>query len=106
MIDIENERMMSLAEATKWDGWPRRRNGKRPHIATLWRWAMHGARGVRLETVRCGGTLCTTLPAIARFCEALTRQTGPAQVNPPARISKRRQREIEAAERRCAAAGM
>ena len=35
--------------------------------ATLWRWSSHGLRGVRLETVRVGGTTCTSTEALSRF---------------------------------------
>lgn len=42
----------------------------RPHVSTLWRWATHGCRGVRLETVRIGGFVYCTDSALARFLEA------------------------------------
>jgi hypothetical protein len=38
----------------------------------LYRWAKRGLRGVKLETIRVGGTLCTSLEALQRFCERLT----------------------------------
>ena len=44
---------------------PLLRNGKHPHIATLYRWATVGLRGRRLWTCKIGGTLCTTNEAIA-----------------------------------------
>ncbi len=58
MIDLIAEQVVSLTEATI--HLPRRREGKRPHVATLYRWASHGIHGVRLETLRVGGTLCTS----------------------------------------------
>ncbi len=69
MIDPAKERIDSLAIAAKWKIWPRRRGGKRVHYATLHRWAMRGCRGVKLETVRVGGTLCTSEAAVVRFME-------------------------------------
>jgi hypothetical protein len=39
----------------------------RPHISTLHRWRLNGARGRRLETFLCGGRRFTTLEAIQRF---------------------------------------
>ncbi len=45
--------------------------GRKPHIATLRRWAKHGCRGFRLETLYLGGRLMTTRPAIARFLAAI-----------------------------------
>jgi hypothetical protein len=75
MIDIQKEELLTLAMASRQSLLPKRRNGKRPHVATLYRWAQRGVRGVRLETIRVGGTLCTTVSAIQRFCDALSRTT-------------------------------
>ncbi len=50
---------------------PRRRSGRRPHPATLYRWATDGLRGVRLETIQVGGTTCTSIEALQRFFERL-----------------------------------
>ncbi|NUP96415.1 MAG: DUF1580 domain-containing protein [Planctomycetaceae bacterium] len=33
------------------------------------RWALHGVRGVRLETVRIGGSVYTSREALSRFIE-------------------------------------
>jgi len=44
---------------------------KRPHFSTLYRWALKGFRGVRLETIRIGGTLCTSKEALQRFADHL-----------------------------------
>jgi hypothetical protein len=50
------------------------RRGDRPiHPATWHRWAGHGCRGVRLETLQVGGARYTSLAAIQRFFEALSR---------------------------------
>ena len=70
MIDISSEAVVTLTEATK--HLPARRKGKRPNVATLYRWAQVGVRGVRLETLQVGGTKCTSLEALQRFCERLT----------------------------------
>lgn len=72
MIDIQNEEVILLAEATKLKCLPRRRRGKRPHVATLFRWANTGVRGVTLETIQCGGTRCTSVEAIQRFFKRCT----------------------------------
>ena len=90
---------MSLAEATK--HLPRRRAGKRPHVATLYRWAQSGIRGVRLETLQVGGTMCTSLEALQRFFERLSGDE-PVQV----RTSLGRKREIEKAEAELSNAGI
>lgn len=70
MIDLENETVLSLTEAAK--QLPRRRAGKRPHVATLYRWANRGLRGIQLETIQVGGTLCTSAEALQRFFERLS----------------------------------
>ncbi|WP_390622211.1 DUF1580 domain-containing protein [Tautonia marina] len=46
---------------------PKRRGGRKVHTSTVWRWAMKGYRGTRLETLRVGGTLCTSREALERF---------------------------------------
>jgi hypothetical protein len=50
---------------------PRRRRGRKLHKSTPFRWANPGVRGIRLEVIRVGGTLCTTVPALQRFFERL-----------------------------------
>ena len=69
MIDLTAETVLSLTEAAK--TLPKRRAGKRPHVATLYRWAKRGLRGVKLETIQVGGTLCTSTEALQRFFEQL-----------------------------------
>ncbi len=69
MISLD-ESIINFADAAKL--LPQRRKGKKPHIATLYRWASSGFRGVRLETIRIGGTLCTSREALDRFFAALT----------------------------------
>ena len=78
MIDLASEAVITLAQATK--HLPRRRRqDKKPHVSTVYRWATAGARGVVLETLRVGGTLCTSIEALQRFCERCT-YASPAQV--------------------------
>ena len=80
-IDIHAETVVTLAEAAK--RLPPRGRGKRPHVATLYRWAQKGCRGIRLETIRIGGSLCTSLEALQRFCDRLTQaQHGEVSVSP------------------------
>lgn len=71
MIDIKHETLITLSEATKFV--PRRRRGRKASVSTLYRWASKsGHRGVRLETLRVGGSLCTSMEAMQRFFERLT----------------------------------
>ncbi len=44
----------------------------RVHIATVWRWANRGIRGVKLETIRLGGKTLTSQQALTRFIEQTT----------------------------------
>ena len=100
MIDLSSERVVSLAHATK--HLPERRGGKRPNVATIYQWAQVGVRGVRLEVVQVGGTKCTSLEALQRFCERLS------DPPPPRRPARRKpgRRPSQAAEKRLAAAGI
>ena len=100
MIDLSSETVMTLGQATK--HLPRRRQGKKPHTSTIYRWAMNGVQGVRLEVIRVGGTLCTSLEALQRFCE---RCTDPSS-RQPSSTSKSREREIKEAQRELDAAGI
>jgi hypothetical protein len=75
MIDSTTETLISLAEAAKM--LPRRRKGRKAHVSTLFRWTTAGVRGIRLESIQCGGSRCTSKEALQRFYEALSqRQTG------------------------------
>lgn len=99
MIDPEREELIHLADAPRH---PLLRQGRRPgkpiNRSTIERWINHGARGVRLETVRVGTTRFTSDIAIRRFFNAINGiQPGtptPAQVR----------REHEAADRQLVAA--
>lgn len=75
MIDLKTESVFSLTEAAKKNLLPTRRAGKRPNVATFYRWAQRGVRGVILETIQVGGTKCTSAEAIQRFCERLSAPT-------------------------------
>lgn len=68
-IDLKTEQLISLSEAAK--TLPRT-NGKKVHDSTLWRWARKGIRGVKLEYVRVGSRICTSVEALSRFLSALT----------------------------------
>ncbi len=77
MIDLNKERPISLMEATKM--LPSRPNGKRFTVATLFRWAMKGLRGAKLETILVGQCRYTSLEALGRFVIAINRdREGPS----------------------------
>lgn len=102
MIDFLTEEVVSFADAARM--LPRRRGGKRPHVATLYRWSQRGCRGVRLETIQVGGTRCTSRQAIARFCAHLSSVEDNAPTGPPTR--RERTKSIDRAEKSLADAGM
>lgn len=69
MIDLRTEQVLSLADACS--RLPRR-NGRKLHVSTLYRWAQRGIKGVRLETGMLGGARVTSLEALQRFMERLS----------------------------------
>lgn len=46
--------------------------GKRPHLASIYRWLKTGIAGVRLESLIIGGTRVTSIEALERFFQAST----------------------------------
>ncbi len=100
MIDLSSENVFSLTEAT--EHLPHRRGGRAVHVATLYRWAQRGVRGVILESLQVGGTKCTSLEALQRFFERLSNPNGTATT---IRTPTKRQRAAEKADADLAAAG-
>lgn len=97
MIDVCSEELIALKDVPPL--LPRRRRGRKPSFGCVWRWATRGCRGVRLETIRVGATLCTSKAALQRFCEALTAQDNSVNSpSPPIRTSRQRERQIAAAD--------
>jgi hypothetical protein len=86
------------------DDVPRRRRGRKAHVSTIYRWMTAGCRGIVLESIQVGGTLCTSREALQRFFERLseqrragvvcTRQDGPSTGR---RTNAQRQRASEEA---------
>jgi Protein of unknown function (DUF1580) len=68
-IDPFAEEILSFAAAAR--RLPKTRADKPVSPTTIWRWAAHGLRGVKLESVRLGGTTCTSVEALRRFFQAL-----------------------------------
>jgi len=95
MIDVSTEELAPLAKASNlWVP-------TRPHVATIWRWATRGIRGVKLDIVRIGGSTCTSREAVGRFLSAIN-----GRDVLPSDTSKRREAEISRAERELASAGV
>lgn len=79
------------------------RDGKRPDLSTLHRWATRGVRGVVLETINVGASKCTSAEAAMRF---IRRLSGAAQPAPAVRTPHQREKQIRRAEAELAAAGI
>ncbi len=67
-IDLHAENVGTLAEVA---AQLPRLSGRRLHCSTLWRWATRGIRGIRLEYIKMGGRLVTSVEAVARFSAKL-----------------------------------
>ena len=70
-INTANEKLIALADAAQLVP---RRNGRKIHISTLYRWSTVGCRGVVLETFQAGASRATSREAVARFFAKLTEQ--------------------------------
>ena len=67
MIDVNQEQLVPIRNVPGL--LPRRPTGKRVHISAVYRWVQRGVRGVRLESIRIGGTTYTSREALQRFAE-------------------------------------
>ena len=104
-IDPNSETLVSFFQAGK--DLPRRRAGKKTHVSCFYRWTNAGCRGVILESIQVGGTRCTSKEAITRFFDALTVQAKTERSIPePPRPTSSRRKQIQAAERKLARAGI
>lgn len=114
MIDIENESALSLSEAARHLPLI---DGKRPHASTLWRWCRKGIgpKRTRLEYVRFGHRIVTSVEAIQRFTERLaeadteyeTPEHSPGTERPPIPTTPiHRANAIADADAACEAAGI
>ena len=69
-IDLASETLIRLEDAR--DHVPSSRQGKKLSRAVVYRWALQGVGGVKLETVKIGGGRFTSVQAIQRFIRART----------------------------------
>lgn len=63
---LHREELVSLVDAAQW---VRSRSGRKTHVSTLYRWALRGCRGRKLETVLIGRERMTSREALNRFFE-------------------------------------
>lgn len=102
---LYEEGLLTLTEAAKLKTLPSR-GGKRPSLNTVWRWAMKGIKGVKLETVRVGNAWCTSEPAVVRFIERLTAAYRGEPVVAAGRTPSQRAKDIRATTAQLVKAGI
>lgn len=88
MIDLATEHLISLRDVPRY--LPPRPNGKRVHISAVYRWVQKGSRNSRLEAIRIGGTTYSSLEALQRWADAITRN-GKDSPAPVSRMTRTRQ---------------
>ncbi|HEX5272563.1 MAG TPA: DUF1580 domain-containing protein [Gemmataceae bacterium] len=105
-IDPLSDNTLSLSQAAR--RLPRLRAGRPVHVTTVWRWALNGVRGVKLETAMVGGVRVTSEEALLRFFAAVGgAATSPGPSGPPATgRTNARARHDEAVERELDAEGL
>ena len=81
-----NEHVLSLSDAIR--SIPRR-NGRRVHLATMYRWTSVGCRGVVLDSIQCGRTRCTSREALERFFSRLSAASGKVTSDSPVTPTRR-----------------
>ena len=102
MFDPSIETPIRLQEVPRLKWLPGRRAGSSLNVSTVFRWAQRGCRGMRLETIRIGGALCTSEDALKRF---FARLSAPEGTIPELPTPKQRQKQIDNAQTELAAAG-
>ena len=70
--ELKRQRVLTLSQAAALIG---NYLGRKPSISTCWRWALKGVRGSKLESIRVGGKVYTTEPAIRTFITTLSTDT-------------------------------
>ena len=90
MLDYSTENLISLRDAARLFPRP-------PSIATLWRWVYRGVRGIRLESVVCGGRRYTSTEAVRRFMATTNGAISPGRLQSPNRNAAVLQAEDELA---------
>jgi hypothetical protein len=95
MIDCANETVIFLSEVP--GRLPRRRDGKKISLQTVYRWSLSGCKHTVLESVQIGGRRATSLEALNRFFERLSHKHDNGDAASPRRTPIQRQRQSEAA---------
>ena len=77
MINIGTETLLTPTGAARM--LPTRRKGRPVHVSTIHRWMSSGVNGVRLDAIKIGGALHTSVEALQRFADELTSQERQAE---------------------------
>jgi hypothetical protein len=75
--DLKQQRVLTLSQAAALIG---NYLGRKPSISTCWRWTLKGVRGSKLESIRVGGKVYTTEPAIRTFITTLSTDITPEAI--------------------------
>ena len=97
MIDTLKEKVIPLNQVP--DHLPRTPRGNPIHIASVYRWADAGVRGVILETIAIGGSRYTSVEAISRFVAATTEAMQTGAITPAKQAQLAMAREAQARKR-------
>lgn len=97
-IDLQNHQIIPLRKVPGLPFVRAAHQGKKPHVATVYRWVAPGVAGQKLEVTCVGGVTVTSVEAVLDFCERVRRTKhggNLAAVMPVTQI-----KQIEAAEKR------
>jgi len=99
MIDLTQEELVPIRNVPK--HLPPRPTGKRVHISAVYRWLLRGIRGIRLESLKIGGTTYTSKEALQRFADRLSNTSHAPDTTPATTLTRKRQidraaRQVEA----------
>ena len=89
MIDIAQEDLVPIRDVPK--HLPPRPTGKRVHISAVYRWTSRGLQGIRLESLKVGGTTYTSKEALQRFADRLSSPTPSPDTTPAATLTRQKQ---------------
>ena len=89
-VPLFTERLIRLSEVPR--HLPRARRGRKVSIATIYRWALRGVRGVVLETWKAPSGKVTSLEAVERFFRELNgnKASGAASPSVARKLATRR----------------
>lgn len=90
-IDFTTEKTVPITQAAQLFPEPQ------PSIRTLWRYTLHGRRGIKLESMTTGTHRVTTKAAVNRFLEAINAPTAPKKAGRTGKTPMQRRKEAEAA---------